>query len=557
MANHTPPLNMQSFTIGIVHDVGMVRQNNEDASWVPPQTMDAQLLEERGYLFIVADGMGGYESGDVASVIAVQQASQSYYGQHDPESNSFSEWLRLAVQQAQQAIADHQAQHEADAQMGSTLVMAVIRGDELIVGNLGDSRCYRMRDGALQQLSRDHSWVADQVRNGLLTPDEAEKNPHRNILTRGLGQTTSFAQPDVDMHDWRAGDRLLLCSDGLWDAVPFERLAELVRLADPQAAAQALIDAANANGAADNVTALVVVSANADAGQPVAAPLPAQTEYPTQEVPQVVPALPPIKRTPKLLVASVAVVAVVVLLALVVIVAQALMQPRVVAITRPTESPMPTMAAAAPVAATAISSTATPQTQSSTVTPLGEKPNAEIVATQTLSEAIAASTPVAAEPSATAPVATVTALPMLAAGQCVTHAVSLDEWQWSSRLVKTEADAIAIVGTNAPIETKAPLVQLLGLPELRAPFTIQVVARAKVWSSTRQLWACFPQNSAVSTTNCAGMQRVTVQNAVLDSQTNTRTFIFTFTETPSYPQLRLVTNSAYYIYVMGISYCAG
>jgi PPM family protein phosphatase len=581
MTNTNPPPAGQTFSVGIVHDVGSVRTNNEDSSWIPPQDMEPTLLTERGWLFIVADGMGGYQAGEVASRLAVEAASQSYYSAHAGASVDITAWLHEAVQVSQQAILNHQAQELAGAQIGSTLVMAVIHDAELYIANVGDSRCYRLRDGKLEQLSRDHSWVADQVRAELLTPEEAANNPQRNILTRGLGQTDKYARADVDTHDWRAGDRLLLCSDGLWDAVPVEQLSTLIAIPDADEAAHALVRAALDNTANDNVTALVVASASKEEPlvvpitAPITAPLPAITSELTDNAPSApaeIVLLPPTvrpvqdaaqhvtdtgtqrssagKRVLMPIVLMVGVALLLVLIAAVILFNQVLTQPRTAISTR--AAPVSTVTAVMKAG----NDLATPTEVSvPTVTPLDTKPVDTMLPTQTYSEAVAASTPVAAEPSPTAPQPTVTAMPVLAAGSCVTRAVVAADWQLASNTVP-KSDSVGIIGTRYPIVSKDSLATLLQLPDLHAPFTLNLVARSQKWSISNQVWACFTDSSTTSIASCQGLKKVQIKDTQLDEQTQTRSITFNFDVVPQYQRLQLAYLSTYYIYLMQISYCA-
>lgn len=243
-------------------DVGRVRKNNEDAVG-DPRLLAALVggparLAARGALLAVADGMGGHAHGEVASRLAVETLFGSYYA----ADGSPPEDLRRAVLAANEAVrrANTGQAEVADKRgqrgMGTTLVAALIGGNELHVANVGDSRAYRLREGTLSQLTADHSLVAEEVRAGVISAVDAWTHPFRNVLTRAIGGEPEVA---VDLFNapWLPGDRLLLCSDGLHGVVPDELILDALLGLEPEKAARALIDAANALGGPDNVTVIV------------------------------------------------------------------------------------------------------------------------------------------------------------------------------------------------------------------------------------------------------------------------------------------------------------
>jgi protein phosphatase len=221
-------------------DVGRQRQSNEDAFF------------ERAPLFAVADGMGGARAGEVASRMAVEELS----AMGDPGSKA-EESLRSVARSANRRIYDMAQGDSEHAGMGTTFTAVLVSGREVAVGHVGDSRLYRMRDGSLERLTDDHSLVEELVRQGKLTPQEAEVHPQRSIITRALGPEKDV-QVDTFTHTARDGDVYLLCSDGLSGMVSDEGLAQILsssRSLDD--AAQGLIDAANAAGGKDNITAVL------------------------------------------------------------------------------------------------------------------------------------------------------------------------------------------------------------------------------------------------------------------------------------------------------------
>jgi len=248
--------------VGAVTDKGRAREVNEDSYSTPPATLDASTLAQKGYLFVVADGMGGHVAGATASQTATSRIIGDYYADPNPDVLAS---LEQAIQTANREIVA-QAQDPAFSGMGTTVVAAVLRDDQLTVANVGDSRAYLIRNGLIQQLTLDHSWVAEEVRAGVLTLEEARVHPRRNVITRSLGN-----RPDlpVDYFDrsrltWNGqplalqpGDVLILCSDGLSNVVTNEEIRQLATSRDPQRAAQNLVDLANQRGGPDNITVIV------------------------------------------------------------------------------------------------------------------------------------------------------------------------------------------------------------------------------------------------------------------------------------------------------------
>jgi protein phosphatase len=204
-------------------------------------------------LFVVADGMGGAQAGEVASRTAVEMFSRGLPQGDAPPEERLAELVREANEQIHE-LSRSDAQR---AGMGTTLTAAYVGEDEVAIAHVGDSRAYLLRDGRLERLTDDHSLVEELVRQGRLTQEEAEDHPQRSIITRALGP-----EPDVEVdrrtQRARAGDVYLLCSDGLTSMVPEERVAEILMQApDLTAAGHALIDAANAAGGKDNITVVL------------------------------------------------------------------------------------------------------------------------------------------------------------------------------------------------------------------------------------------------------------------------------------------------------------
>ncbi len=234
-------------------DVGRKREHNEDnMAYVIPK--DPQVMANKGALFIVADGMGGHAAGEVASEIAVDTVSNMYY-QDDSDDVAVS--LLRAIKRANASIHQRAAENMLRTGMGTTCVTAVLRGNMAYIANVGDSRAYLLREGQVKQISQDHSWVAEQVRAGLLTDDQARTHAQRNVITRCLG-TQAEVDVDVFHEELNQGDSLVLCTDGLSAMVSEEELQGIVHQFVPQESVYHLVERANENGGPDNITAIVV-----------------------------------------------------------------------------------------------------------------------------------------------------------------------------------------------------------------------------------------------------------------------------------------------------------
>ena len=249
---HTPTTN--GVAVCGLSDVGRVRELNEDNWHIEP--LDDDML-----LYAVADGMGGHDRGEVASQIAVDTlftaAKDAFSGVPDYEVTTLREMLRQAVQTANRAVVT--AGEENDSNMGTTLTCGLLyKGREAVVANVGDSRAYLLRDGDLRAISQDHSLVAYLVQLGELTAEEARTHPSGNILVRSIG---SMPEVEVDVYHVavQAGDRIMICSDGLWGELPDADIQEIMTTNTvPLDACQALIDRANEAGGRDNTTLVIV-----------------------------------------------------------------------------------------------------------------------------------------------------------------------------------------------------------------------------------------------------------------------------------------------------------
>lgn len=236
-------------------DIGRARENNEDKfDFFLPD--DAAQLSLRGRLWALADGMGGHNAGQIASEAALKTVVRSYFAPQS--SDNTGEALKAALVEANALIYAAARQFEGKSGMGTTAVIAVLKEDTLTVAHIGDSRAYLVRAGQpVQQITTDHSWVEEQVRRGTMSRAEAEASPYRNYITRSVG-VLERVEADVESVIVQAGDVVLLCSDGLSGYIDGEALTPAVSGKSPSQAALDLIDAANAAGGRDNVTALVI-----------------------------------------------------------------------------------------------------------------------------------------------------------------------------------------------------------------------------------------------------------------------------------------------------------
>jgi len=244
-------------------DPGRVRDHNEDyLGYRQPE--DPALCAEAGRLYAVADGVGGAQAGEVASRLTIQTLLAVYY--HSTQETPAGR-LREAFAAANRAVYEQASQQASNYRMSTTLVAAAIRGQELTVANVGDSRAYLIRDGQMRQISRDHSVVAQLVAKGVLTPEQAENHPQRHVISRGIG-TYPDVQVDIFTETFLPGDRLLLCSDGLTEHLADADILAALQEEDPEAGVQRLVDQANERGGSDNITVLVVCALRAQDGQP-------------------------------------------------------------------------------------------------------------------------------------------------------------------------------------------------------------------------------------------------------------------------------------------------
>ncbi len=236
--------------VGARSDVGMIRSGNEDNFF-------AEADDRRG-VFVVADGMGGHAAGEVASEMAVQIVARNLLPLTSVLDRAASERLAQAMKDANRAIYDRMLAEVDKQGMGTTASVLVLSDNQFLIGQIGDSRIYLLRDGALSQLTKDHSYVQEQVDAGLLTPEQARYHPYSNVITRCVGAGESV-EADIYQGEMRPGDVFLLASDGLTGMVDDRRLqAMLLARSGPGRIVDALIAEANGRGGLDNITAIVI-----------------------------------------------------------------------------------------------------------------------------------------------------------------------------------------------------------------------------------------------------------------------------------------------------------
>jgi protein phosphatase len=237
-------------------DVGMIRSGNED-------NFAVNATGDRG-LFIVADGMGGHAAGEVASEMAVQTIERELHGVRDLDDRATAQKVTSALKAANRNIHDRTITEVDKQGMGTTASVLLMSGLRYMIGQVGDSRVYLLRDGALQQLTKDHSYVQEQVDAGFLTPEQARYHPYSNVITRCVGASPDV-EPDIYQGESRVGDLFLVASDGLTGMVDDRRLQTLLMSrVEPERKVHSLIAEANGRGGLDNITAIIVQVANED-----------------------------------------------------------------------------------------------------------------------------------------------------------------------------------------------------------------------------------------------------------------------------------------------------
>jgi protein phosphatase len=247
-------------------DVGIIRSGNEDSFLMVP---------ERG-IFVVADGMGGHAAGEVASDMAVRAIARELGSLRGLRDNDVAERMRSAIVAANASIFQRTLTEHDKRGMGTTVTALVLFNGRFLIGQVGDSRAYLLRDGKLSQITKDHSYVQEQVDAGYLTPEQARTHPYSNVITRCVGANADVT-PDIYGGAAKQSDVFLLASDGLTGMLEDYELEQIMQSDRmPQANVDALIDEANRHGGLDNITAILVRVDSLDAAGP-----PSETTLPT------------------------------------------------------------------------------------------------------------------------------------------------------------------------------------------------------------------------------------------------------------------------------------
>ena len=234
-------------------DIGQIRENNEDKfDFYEPELLS--VLAARGSLYAVADGVGGALAGQIASEMMLKNLISGYYDHPSPDLETA---LQAAISNANDRVYGLAQMIPERSGMGTTLTACVFVEDRVYVAQLGDSRAYLIRNGKIRQVTRDHSWVEEQVQAGVLSRQDAEQSPFRNVITRSIGAGPTV-QPDLFLEQAQIGDVWTLCSDGLTGYVEDMEIERIAGNHAPSEAARQLIELANSRGGRDNITVFVL-----------------------------------------------------------------------------------------------------------------------------------------------------------------------------------------------------------------------------------------------------------------------------------------------------------
>ena len=233
-------------------DIGKIRDTNQDAYYVSTE-------EDPFKLYILADGMGGYNGGDIASklaVAAIYKFFQSNFEKTEKNKESLQKLIRDAIEYANMIVYERSKEEPELYGMGTTIEVCLILGERAYIGHIGDSRIYRIRNNTIRKLTRDDSYVEKLIKEGKLTREEAETHPKKHMLMKALG-CEIFVEPVVSVKGFVANDMILMCSDGLTNMVPESDILNTI-LRDSDKAADQLIYEANSHGGVDNITVILI-----------------------------------------------------------------------------------------------------------------------------------------------------------------------------------------------------------------------------------------------------------------------------------------------------------
>jgi len=234
-------------------DIGKMRDNNQDYYYISSP-------EDQVQLYILADGMGGYKGGEIASNLAteaVRRYVQDNFSKITKVRDEILELVKNAIQYANMVVYEKSKEQKELEGMGTTLEVCLIYNNKAYIGHIGDSRIYRIRKGTMKKLTKDHSYVQQLVEDGKITKEEAKTHPKKNMLTKALG-CTIYIEPDIRARNIEPGDILVMCSDGLTNMVKEEEVFEIVT-EKPEVATDRLIEKANQAGGYDNITVIIIM----------------------------------------------------------------------------------------------------------------------------------------------------------------------------------------------------------------------------------------------------------------------------------------------------------
>lgn len=233
-------------------DVGKARDINEDSYYLAPEDKELKV-------YLLADGMGGYNGGEIASKLAIETAKNYIYNNFydmKPEQENIEELIRSSMEYANMVVYEKSKEVPELENMGTTLEICLLYGNHVYIGHVGDSRVYRIRRQIIRKITNDHSYVAKLVKDGTITKEEAEHHPKKNMLMKALG-CTPYVEPDVTVKGFLKGDILLMTSDGLTNMLSNEEIYDIVT-DNEELAAERLIKKANDFGGYDNITVVIV-----------------------------------------------------------------------------------------------------------------------------------------------------------------------------------------------------------------------------------------------------------------------------------------------------------
>ena len=234
-------------------DIGKVREQNQDYYYISEETSEPKI-------YILADGMGGYKGGEIASKLATESVKnyiESNFCNITKEKEEILKLIASAVEYANMVVYEKSKENAELEGMGTTLEVCLIYNNKAYIGHIGDSRIYRIRKDVIRKLTKDHSYVQQLVEDKRITREEAKTHPKKNMLTKALG-CTPYAEPDLRARNFEKGDIFIMCSDGLTNMVEEKQIYELIKQ-DINNATDNLINAANDAGGYDNITVIIIV----------------------------------------------------------------------------------------------------------------------------------------------------------------------------------------------------------------------------------------------------------------------------------------------------------